>query len=63
MTQRRLRPSPRLKRQESIEAGQPPDLRPSGKLQLKELSGLPILSNAFGDLKTEEEVASVAQQG
>ena len=28
---------------------------------MKELSGLPILSNAFGDLKTEEEVASVAQ--
>ena len=121
VTQRRLRPTPRLKRQESLEAGQPPDTRPSEivqrgsssspamappaeraprcarpgcrnrvrwnseagaymtycspicqtappsldagghKLQVKELSGLPILSNAFGDLKTEEEVASVAQ--
>ena len=112
VTQRRLRLTPRLKRQESIEAGQPPDTRPSvseappaerapkcarpgcrnrvrwnseagawmtycsptcqtappslgagqaASLQLKELSGLPILSNAFGDLKTEEEVASVAQ--
>ena len=61
VTQRRLRPTPRLKRQESLEAGQPPDTRPSDKLQVKELSGLPILSNAFGDLKTEEEVASVAQ--
>ena len=39
----------------SLGAGQ------AASLQLKELSGLPILSNAFGDLKTEEEVASVAQ--
>jgi len=39
----------------SLGAGQ------AASLQLKELSGLPILSNAFGDLQTEEEVASVAQ--
>ena len=60
VTQRRLRPTPRLKRQESIEAGQPPDKRPSGTHPVKELSGLPILSNAFGTLQTEEEVESVA---
>ena len=72
--ERRLRKSPREARQALLEAGQlPPDTRIRGKQPVQmpqfgfaprpvhELEGLPILTNAFDELKSAEEVEEVAR--